>query len=112
MKSHSAVESSFTTAQLINMDMLTKEEYRDLFSNARTIDALLKWAPDQVFVKSKRGVTWNATVSYNFEKEGNSFTENCLPDSFRRLKYDMKRHIISNRHKDKYMEISELKKRE
>lgn len=77
------------------MDWLTKEEHNNLISNARTIDALLKWEPEKVYVRSEGSIMGKAcccsTLLYDFENEGDSFTV-CL------TKYENKRHIKSNRH--------------
>lgn len=79
---------------------LTFEEKLDLITASRSIDNLLKWA--HFFVKSEYGILCSVcgtVLQYDYNN-GENFTESAMPDSFRHLKYDLKRHILSGMHKE------------
>lgn len=102
------------------LNLLTDEEHDSLFANARSINGLLKWAPDNSFVRTEGGLTCKAcssTLMYDFSNEKESFTAENMTAAFRQLKYDMKRHIKSITHeklslamKEREEEESKLKK--
>lgn len=93
------VLASITTAPEDPVE-LTPEEKLDLITSARSIDSLLRWA--HYFVRSDFGIlctTCGTVLQYDFNN-GHYFTDSAMPDSFRHLKYDLKRHILSDTHKE------------
>ena len=75
---------------------LTPDEKLDLITSARSIEGLRKWAG--YFERSELGILCTVCVtvlSYDFTI-GESFNDSTMPDSFRHLKYDLKRHLTAN----------------
>lgn len=92
--------SSLVTSPPEHPVELTPEEKLDLITSARSIESLLKWA--HYFVRSDFGILCSACgtiLQYNYN-DGDCFSDTAMPDSFRHLKYDLKRHLISDKHKE------------
>ncbi|GBM44510.1 hypothetical protein AVEN_192542-1 [Araneus ventricosus] len=90
--------STITTYSKCKSDDLTTEEREELLINSRSIDRLLKWS--DCFSRCKSGLCCNycgTTLCYDYSL-GESFSDAVLPDCFRHLKYDLKRHLESNKH--------------
>lgn len=97
------------------INLLTDEEHDNLFTSARTIDGLLKWAPDNTFVRTEGGLmckAYSSTLSYDFTNEKDSFTCENMTDCFRLLKYDLKRHIKSATHEKQSLAMKEREEEE
>lgn len=77
---------------------LTTEERNELLLSSRSIDRLLKWSGS--FSRGKDGLYCNycgTTLCYDYNL-GESFSDSILPDNFRHLKYNLKRHLESSKH--------------
>lgn len=85
----------------IDSTQLTFEEKLDLISSARSVESMLKWA--HYFIKSDAGIvctTCGTMLQYDYTI-GECFNDTVMPDSFRQLKYGLKRHLNSDSHKEK-----------
>lgn len=79
-------------------EILTDEEKNDLLINARSIDRLIKWS--SCFMRCDNGLLCKycgTCLVYDFTL-GDSFTDSILPDAFRQLKYNLKRHLKCDKH--------------
>lgn len=88
-----------TTSKVQKLDalnLLTDEVHGTLFVNTRIIDGLLKWAPNNTFIRTDGDLTCKAcslTLMCDFNNEKDLFIYENMTATFRQLKYDMKRHI-------------------
>lgn len=82
----------------ISSEILTDQERGDLLSNARSIERLIKWSG--CFMRCDDGLLCKycgTSLFYDYSN-GDSFTDDILPSPFRHLKYDLKRHLQSDKH--------------